>query len=591
LRQSLSFSPMPRLSLRTFRVLLFPLLVAAGIFAGAVSADGWSLNEQEQAIANHLVNDPGQLRPFLRLDPILAQVARERAADMATRDYFSHTNPDGKAANYLVRQAGYVLPDWWPTDPTANYIESIAGGRAAPDATWTDWMNSPPHKTHILGLDPFYAAETSYGIGYAYDANSTYKHYWVIITAPPPGGSTTAMGTLNIVANGSGTVTAGLAGRTQQVVGDALSVTATPQPGFIFTRWTGGITSSSRTLKFTMPNSLSLTANFIANPWLSSSGNYYGIVDSTSPGAQGAFTLRTTGTGQFTARFAVGAKVYSLRGQLDINGSSSVTLNRVGFPPLTLTLNVDAGSGAVSGAFSDGITSFDFSGDKAAFSAADPTALAGRYTAVLPAAGAGSPAGSGYATVTVSAAGMVSVAGRLGDGSPFTSSSGLTAGNTFTLFSRLYAATGSIGGEVTFQSASDSDFSGTLTWVKPARPADKFYPNGFSAQVEFIGSRYTPPAANSVGSGGTVSFSGGNLAQAFSQPITISKKIIVSLPNAQRVTAALNPTTGVFSGSFRSPQTLTLKTFHGAFVQKQNAGAGYFLGTDMAGEVTVAGSP
>lgn len=159
----------------------FVALMASVAFASADTI----LNAQEQAIAAHMINDSDQGRPFLTLDPILAGVARSRAEDMAKRNYFGHVNPDGDAANYLVQQAGYQLPSYWGNDPTSNYVESIAAGYASPDATWDAWMNSPEHKTHILGQNSFYAAETSYGIGYYYDPNSTYKYYWVIITAPP----------------------------------------------------------------------------------------------------------------------------------------------------------------------------------------------------------------------------------------------------------------------------------------------------------------------------------------------------------------------------------------------------------------------
>ena len=140
---------------------------------------------EEAAIAGYMVNDPDQQRPAMQLDPILSLVARERAQDMAARDYFSHTNPDGFAANYLVWSAGYDLPAWWGNGAADNFIESIAAGYDSPEDTWIGWMNSPGHRTHILALEPFYQDQTSYGVGYAYSATSTYKHYWVILTAPP----------------------------------------------------------------------------------------------------------------------------------------------------------------------------------------------------------------------------------------------------------------------------------------------------------------------------------------------------------------------------------------------------------------------
>jgi uncharacterized protein YkwD len=143
------------------------------------------LNAEEQAIANAMVNASGQHRPFMVLDDTLVAVARARALDMGRRGYFDHVNPDGHGPNYMVRAAGYPLPDWWGTDAKANYIESIAGGRSTASATWTDWMNSQPHRDHILANTSFDAANTSYGVAYVAVAGSPFTHYWVVITCPP----------------------------------------------------------------------------------------------------------------------------------------------------------------------------------------------------------------------------------------------------------------------------------------------------------------------------------------------------------------------------------------------------------------------
>lgn len=143
------------------------------------------LNPQEQEIANLASQHPEQGRPFMNCDPILAQVARQRALDMGTRNYFSHTNPDGFGPNYLVRQAGYGLPSWYGTANDANNIESIAAGYATASVTWAGWLNSAGHRAHVLGEIQFWADQTNYGIGYAYVPGSIYKHYWVFISAPP----------------------------------------------------------------------------------------------------------------------------------------------------------------------------------------------------------------------------------------------------------------------------------------------------------------------------------------------------------------------------------------------------------------------
>jgi uncharacterized protein YkwD len=185
-------------------VLVWLLITASGKFTSATEAvaqfgsptpraylplvaqsPSCSLSPEEQQIALYMIQHPDQQRSSLTCHPILARVARERAEDMAQRRYFGHTNPDGFGPNYLVRQAGYVLPSYYGTEPDANNIESIAGGYPTAEATWQGWMGSSGHRDHLLGLNSFWAEQIEYGVGYAYDPTSPYGHYWVVITAKP----------------------------------------------------------------------------------------------------------------------------------------------------------------------------------------------------------------------------------------------------------------------------------------------------------------------------------------------------------------------------------------------------------------------
>jgi len=143
------------------------------------------LNQKEQEFGELLVNDPNQERPSLTCHGILARAARERAEDMAQRDYFGHVNPDGYGPNYLVIKAGYILPEWYDKSIDVNNIESIAAGWDTASATWLDLVASESHRTHLLGDNSFYAAQVEFGIGYAYNPDSEYEFYWVVITAEP----------------------------------------------------------------------------------------------------------------------------------------------------------------------------------------------------------------------------------------------------------------------------------------------------------------------------------------------------------------------------------------------------------------------
>jgi uncharacterized protein YkwD len=156
------------------------------ISANAVSAANQTceLNAREEALFKLVAEDPGQQRREVRCNPVLARVARERAIDMATRGYFSHVNPDGYGPNYLVRAAGYKLPDWYDKSDGANNIESIGGGYTDAWAVFRAWLSSEYHHIHVLGTVDFYAEQEEIGIGFYADENSPYGTYWVFISAP-----------------------------------------------------------------------------------------------------------------------------------------------------------------------------------------------------------------------------------------------------------------------------------------------------------------------------------------------------------------------------------------------------------------------
>ncbi|MFN2203984.1 MAG: CAP domain-containing protein [Caldilineaceae bacterium] len=164
------------------RAALLPLIRSSPKFDAATMC---ALNVQEGLLLEYMRRDEQQQRGRLHCNPILSQVARAHAQDMAQRRYFDHVNPDGSGPNFLVTQAGYKLPDWYPEARDANNLESIGAHFATAEKVWTAWTNSPGHRLHVLGLDSFWAEHTEIGVGYYFDENSEYGAYWVLITAPP----------------------------------------------------------------------------------------------------------------------------------------------------------------------------------------------------------------------------------------------------------------------------------------------------------------------------------------------------------------------------------------------------------------------
>ncbi|MFJ6655247.1 sigma-70 family RNA polymerase sigma factor [Streptomyces sp. NPDC091377] len=77
----------------------------------------------------------------VRQNGTLATAAQRHSADMAARDFFDHTNPDGADPGDRMTAAGYR----WST-----YAENIARGQQSAAAVMDGWMNSPGHRANIL---------------------------------------------------------------------------------------------------------------------------------------------------------------------------------------------------------------------------------------------------------------------------------------------------------------------------------------------------------------------------------------------------------------------------------------------------------
>ena len=84
--------------------------------------------------------------------------------DMASRDYFDHTSPEGKGPSDRAVAAGYQ----------GSFVgENIAAGQTDPSRVVQAWMESPGHCLNIM--EPRYRV---LGVGYFLDQNDRFAHYW-----------------------------------------------------------------------------------------------------------------------------------------------------------------------------------------------------------------------------------------------------------------------------------------------------------------------------------------------------------------------------------------------------------------------------
>jgi hypothetical protein len=104
--------------------------------------------------------------PPLKFQADLHAAARWLAEDMAQKDYFDHTDRQGRSIDKR-------LPDYGYTDYRA-IAENIAAGMRTPEAAVKGWLKSPGHRANMLSKH-----YREIGVGYAFDSKSKYQRYWV----------------------------------------------------------------------------------------------------------------------------------------------------------------------------------------------------------------------------------------------------------------------------------------------------------------------------------------------------------------------------------------------------------------------------
>jgi uncharacterized protein YkwD len=106
------------------------------------------------------------------LDPVLMQIAEQRARAMALRDKLDQS---GGTAQARLKQAGYSA---------AIAGENVGAGYHTLAEAFSGWRDSPPHRANML-----LKGATRIGIAAVYAPNSKYKVFWSLILAAPAGGA------------------------------------------------------------------------------------------------------------------------------------------------------------------------------------------------------------------------------------------------------------------------------------------------------------------------------------------------------------------------------------------------------------------
>jgi uncharacterized protein YkwD len=101
----------------------------------------------------------------LKVSIALTNAAEWMSTDMATRNYFSHTDSQGRNPFARMSDFGYPATGW--------RAENIAAGNSSALSTFNQWKNSAGHNANMLG-----AKYKVIGVGRAYNSAARYRWYW-----------------------------------------------------------------------------------------------------------------------------------------------------------------------------------------------------------------------------------------------------------------------------------------------------------------------------------------------------------------------------------------------------------------------------
>lgn len=388
----------------------------------------------------------------------------------------------------------------------------------------------------------------------------------------------------------------GVTNQQRLFIGKNYTLTATAASGYVFSNWTGSVTSGTSKLEFTMLTNMVLQANFISNPfaYLGKSGSYYGLFGDTNQAYSttnvGPIQITVTSAGSYSGKLTLAGGKYSFTGKFGLDGNATNTVKVSKYSILTVYLNLDlAGGTDLSGTFGNEGWSVPITAYRAGlFDATN----AGTYTLIIPGTDTASvqPGGDGYATITVAKSGTAALSGTLADNTTFQNNVPVSREGLYPVYASLYSKKGIVVGWLTFTNETDSDVYGQLLWLKPEQSV-AYYASGFTNQFEAVGSRYY--ATNKPVTGFTNGMiwlnpcNGSTLA--VTNGLSISVKNVVSSTN-KTLKITLTTKTGIFSGSIGNASISTAaKTikFKGALNQKKANAFGFFQGTNTTGEVRI----
>jgi hypothetical protein len=185
----------------------------------------------------------------------------------------------------------------------------------------------------------------------------------------------------------------------------------------------------------------------------------------------------------------------------------------------------------------------------------------------------------------------VSIDGRLADKAQVRQTIPVSKNGDWPFYVPLYAGSkGSVLGWLKF--LSPPGFTNQLTsWIRPFSATAAYYRNGFSNELSALGSPYVVPTNNRIidCTNALLILNGADFVNPMTNQMTLTASDTVLNGGPYNVSMKVVGTNGTFSGSLILPRWTN--TFQGVFLQQQNIGLGYFIGSNYIGEVRFEPEP
>jgi len=143
----------------------FPFILFI-VIAFGIQAEAQSIDSEEQAMFS-LINDyrAQNGKSQLKISASLTRAAEWMSGDMAAKNYFSHTDSQGRDPFVRMTAFGYNYPTGRGENLAAGYNDAIR--------TFNQWKASPSHNSAMLNGN-----YNVVGVARVFGANTTYKWYW-----------------------------------------------------------------------------------------------------------------------------------------------------------------------------------------------------------------------------------------------------------------------------------------------------------------------------------------------------------------------------------------------------------------------------